>query len=291
MTEDTIETTGAANGSTVGAEDGGAEGDRRQSSAAVKSALRVLLIVELLTKFHRGLTFAEMHELLDVPKSSLYGLLRTMTARGHLIVEERTRAYRLGVRFWEAGQAFLKSCDLTAISQPYLQAAREGLDETVQLAVLDGLENVYIAKVEADQRLKLVSEVGSRLPAHATGLGKALLAGLDDAELAVRLRGARLERFTPRTIIDKRRLLQVLDEIRRVGYAQDDGEYTLGVSCVAVPVRDHEGKVVASMSASVPEVRMDEAMRGRIIDVLVRQAGLLSGAMGYRAASSADLPP
>jgi DNA-binding IclR family transcriptional regulator len=280
LTGGAAEISGGAHASTAD----GAERDAGESSAAVKSALRVLLIVELLTKFDRGLTFAEMHEHLELPKSSLHGLLKTMTARGHLLVDERTRAYRLGVRFWEAGQAFLRSLDLTSICHPYLEAAREGLDETVQLAVLDGLENVYIAKVEADQRLKLVSEVGSRLPAHATGLGKALLAGLDDAELAVRLRGARLERFTPRTIVDKRRLLKVLDEVRELGYAQDDGEYTPGVSCVAVPVRNHEGRVIASMSASVPAVRVDEAMRGRMIDVLVRQADLLSRALGHRGA-------
>lgn len=251
-------------------------------SGAVKSALRVLQIIELLTQHDSGLTFIELRERMGLPKSSLHGLLRTMRERGHLAYDEAERRYRLGVRYWEAGQAFMRGTDLTRLSKPYLEAASHGLGETVQLAILDGLDNVYIAKVESDQPLRLVSHVGSRLPAHATGLGKVLLAYLDEVELRHRLDRAKLARFTDHTIADKEELIAQLAAIRERGCAFDRGEYTPGVFCAAVPVRDHRENVIAAMSCSVPEVRVSPQIIERMVSVLSTQARALSEALGAR---------
>jgi IclR family transcriptional regulator, KDG regulon repressor len=249
-------------------------------SGAVKSALRVLQIIELLTQHDSGLTFIELRERLGLPKSSMHALLRTMRERGHLAFDEAERRYRLGVRYWEAGQAFMRGTDLTRLAKPYLEAISQLLGETVQLAILDGLDNVYIAKVDSDQPLRLVSHVGSRLPAHATGLGKVLLAYLDEAELQRRLKRAKLARFTDRTIADKAELIEHLTEVRARGSAFDHGEYTPGVFCTAVPVRDHRDAVVAAMSCSVPEVRVSGEIVERMLDVLLSQARALSEALG-----------
>lgn len=262
--------------------------DDSLDGATVKSAVRVMLIIELLTEHHEGLSFTELQDALEVPKSSLFSLLRTMTNRGHLLLNDETRRYRLGVRYWEAGQAFLRGTDLPTTAKSYMEQASVELDETVQLAVLDGLENVYIAKVEADQRLQLVSEVGMRLPAYATGLGKALLAHLEPDELQRRLDGAKLEPFTPNTITDKDVLLETLEQIREQGYATDDGEYTPGVHCVAVPVRDHQDHVVAAMSCSVPHVRMTGTREDRLLEVLRNQAAALSRELGSQSSAAAS---
>lgn len=262
--------------------------DDSLDGATVKSALRVMLIIELLTKHDRGLSFTALQEELDVPKSSLFSLLRTMTARGHLLFDDKTRIYRLGVRYWEAGQAFLRGTDLPRTARSYLEAASAELGETTQLSVLDGLENVYIAKVEAEQRLQLVSQVGSRLPAHATGLGKVLLAHLHEDDLEERLAGAELASFTPSTIADKDELFRELRTVRERGYATDKGEYTPGVYCVAVPVYDHQDQVVASMSCSVPDVRLTAGFEGRMLDALRTQARGLSQALGSSSSSAAS---
>ena len=164
---------------------------------------------------------------------------------------------------------------------PFLEAARDALHETVQLATLDGIENVYVAKVEADQRLVLRSNVGSRLPAYATGLGKVLLSGLDDDELRRRFHGVKFQRFTERSITDFAKLYEVIQQVRKDGFGVDNGEYTSGVFCVAVPVRDHSGHVISAMSVSVPEVRSTSASRLRASDVLLEQAGALSLRLGY----------
>ena len=250
-------------------------------SASVKSALRVLLILELLTDEPAGLTFAQICARLGLPKSSTYALLRTMKDRGHLDLVE-SGCYRIGIRIWQAAQARTHGFDLAALARPHLRAARDELRETVQLAVLDGVENVYLAKEDCEeQRLVLQSRVGARLPAYATGLGKALLAGLDDSEVLARLSSTHLEAFTSTTIAEPAKLLKVLHEVRRCGFSMDHGEYTEGVVCVAVPVRDHCGVVTAAISVSVPDIRADRNFQKKAVEVLTREATGLSALLGH----------
>ncbi|WP_213450646.1 IclR family transcriptional regulator [Rhizomonospora bruguierae] len=253
------------------------------ATGGVKSARRVLDVLELLAANPDGLAFPEIGERLGLPKSSLHALLWTLVDRRWIVLDGRRRCYRIGVRVWEAGQGFQGAVNLARTAQPHLQAVRDELDETVQLAILDGLENVYIAKVEADQPLRLVSRVGMRLPAYATGLGKVLLAYLEPAELAQRLDGVRLERFTDRTAGTAEELVARLAEIRERGYGEDDGEYTPGLVCLAAPVRDHTGAVVAALSCSVPSARLDrlDIDRGHIRDAVVKHARDLSTDLGW----------
>jgi DNA-binding IclR family transcriptional regulator len=251
----------------------------------VKSAERALAILGLLTRMERPLTFREIEESLRYPRSSLHGLLHTLLDGGWLEFDETSRAYALGIRTWEAGNAYLRATSLAKRALPYMSRVRDALDETVQLALLDGRHNVYVAKADGTQRLVLASEVGRRLEAHATGLGKALLAGLPPAELDRRLAGVTLERVAPNTITDLAALKRELERTRRRGYALDNEEYTLGVRCIAVPVHDHTGEVIAAMSVSVPKVRFDARRRLQALVLLQKAAADLSLALGYRPAS------
>ena len=248
----------------------------------VKSAVRVLDITEEICRYPSGLTFVEILEALDIPKSSLHGILKTMTTRGYLVVDPDTRAYRVGVRFWEAGRAFESGADLIRVYPGYLERARNELGRTVHLSILDGLENVYIAKMEANEKIALVSRVGGRLPAYSTGLGKMLLATLDEDELSRRLRDAELQQFTERTITDKELLRAELSSIRVRGYAVDQGEYMSGVHCVAVPVRNHTGDAIAAMSCSLISESVDQEKESAVVSVLKACAAGLSEALGYR---------
>lgn len=254
----------------------------RDGGGAVKSAERALSILELLTRERRPLSFVEIGAALGYPRSSLHGLLRTLSDRGWISFDAHARTYFLGLRAWEAGSAYQDAVTLADRALPYMHAVRDALDETVQLSVLDGRDNVYIAKVDGAQRLVLESDVGGRLRAHATGLGKVLLADLPADELERRIGGVELERYTPHTVTDRSELARELERIRREGYAEDHEEYTLGVRCVAVPVRDHSGDVVAAMSVSVPTVRLDAERQQRTRVVLREAADGLSRALGYR---------
>lgn len=258
--------------------------DKAEKAAAptVKSAERALAILDLLTIRERPVGFGQIASALGYPKSSLHQLLRTLIDRGWVEVDSETGHYTLGIRTWQAGNAYLRAVDLSARAKPYMELVRDELDETVQLAVLDGRYNVYIGKVDGTQNLALVSAVGRRIEAHATGLGKALLSGLSDAQLVGLLGDIKLERFTPTTVTNLPDLIVELARVRGRGYAHDNEEHTLGVRCVAVPVRGQDGAVVAAMSVSVPTVRWKPEEEERTTKLLVDAARRLSQALGWR---------
>lgn len=247
----------------------------------VKSALRAVELLELLTFAERPLSFGQIGDALGYPRSSLHGLLGTLVRRGWVETADGG-SYALGIRAWEAGHSYMRVQPLAERARRYMERVRDELNETVQMAILDGRWNVYIAKVDGTQQLALQSEVGRRLQAHATGLGKALLAGLDAPQVDSLFEGVKLERFTPATIASKEELHRELARVRLRGYATDEEEYTPGVRCVAAPVLDHEGRVVAAMSVSVPTVRFRGTVRSRARALIVAAAADLSAALGFR---------
>lgn len=251
------------------------------STPAVKSAKRTLDILALMTSRESRMTFTDISVALDLPRSSLHGLLATLTESGWLTYDAPTRSYGLGIRTLEAGNAYLRTQNLPSRARPFMERIRDALDETVQLSVLDGRYNVYVEKVDGKQALVLASEVGRRLPAHATGVGKVLLAGLDQAALERLLGDVTLERFTSHTLTDTDALYRRLRTIRDAGYGTDEEEYTIGVRCVAVPIRDLRGEVIAAMSVSVPVIRFDQQVSARALELLSEASSMLSAALGY----------
>lgn len=219
----------------------------------VKSADRALVILELLSRGRHRLS--DIAETLRLPLSSVHGLLGTLVHRGFAEFDQTTRTYGLGLKAWTVGQGYTGHRDIVGLALPLMERLAQETGETVQLSRLDGTENVYIAIAESPQPMKLVSAVGMRLPAHAVGLGKALLAGLSDDELARRYRDVELARFTENTVTDPTELLAEIEQARVRGFAVDDEEYIIGCRCVAMPIRDHSGEVVAAMSVSAPTPR------------------------------------
>lgn len=257
-------------------------GETQVKGDGVKSAQRALSIIELLARSESSMTFPEIGDATGFPRSSLFGLLKTMVDMRWLELDERSRKYRLGIRTLEAGNAYLRSIDLVELVRPQMERICAAVDETVQLAVLDGRYNVYVAKVEGTGHLRLASEVGRRLEAHATALGKMLLAGLSDAELDRLLGEVKLERFTPSTITDVDQLKQELALSAARGYAVDNEDHTRGVRCFAVPIHNHAGKTIAALSVSFPTVRFTERRGERARSLLMDAARAVEQELGYR---------
>lgn len=247
----------------------------------VKSALRTVELLTAVSKAPDGLTFGEILDTMGWPRSSTYNLLQTLSMSRFLQLSDEDRKYRVGIRLWEAAQSFELDRELAQVATPFLREANAELDETVQLAVLDGIENVYIAKVEANHHLKLISQVGSRLPAHATGLGKVLLAGLAPEEVERRFAGVEMIKYTPSTVADMTGLQRELEAIRERGYGIDTSEYSIGVYCVAVPVHDRTGRVVAAISTSAPDARIDEDLKHRMVTTLRKNAERIEQILGF----------
>ncbi len=268
------------NGVRAGVESVASPGGRER--VPVKSAARVLDIVEILATDADGLSFTAIGRRLGLPKSSLHGLLTTLTDRGYVAYDAERHVYRLGIRVWEHGQAYLRHRDLLGEARRAMEAIVREINETVQLAVLDGLENVYLHKVDCSHPVRLQSEVGKRLEAHATGLGKVLLAFLPPEELEARLHDQLLKRFTPRTPTDPDALLRELEIVRRQGFGVDDQEYTPGLRCVAVPIREPGGHVATAMSASIPIMRASPEQLASALRALARASLDLSHSLGVR---------
>lgn len=243
-----------------------AEGAER----SVKSAGRVLDILEHLAPRAGGAAFPELSRALGIPKSSLHALLGVLTGRGWLELDAETRRYRLGTRLWETAQAFPRHHDVFDAARAMLRRLVADVNETAQLAVLAGADNVYLAKEESSHPLRLQSEAGARLPAHVTGVGKALLAQLADAEVAARLGGPALAAFTAATHASLPALLAELAATRARGFAVDNEECSPGVFCLAVPVFDHSGRAAMAASVAVPTSRLTPDRLAAILCALAR---------------------
>jgi IclR family KDG regulon transcriptional repressor len=267
---------------------GAAVPDGETSFVPVKSADRVFDVLELLAP-NEPMRLNAIADALSMPYSSAFNLLRTMAHRRYLDYEPGEKRYRIGGRLSELAEASERGDDLVLIAQPLMDALVGATGETVQLAVLDGVENVYLAISESPHPMKLVSKVGSRLSAHATGVGKTLLAQLPDEEVRRRLKGRRLRRYTPSTIVGIEQLLATLHTIRERGWGTDEEEYVLGCRCVAMPVRGRNG-ATAAMSVSIPTVRYDDAVGRRALTRLRTTVARLEALLGHGepAGSAAD---
>lgn len=223
------------------------------STSAHQAVDRALQVVMHLGRHSSGVSLNDLSRALGVPKPSLHRILSSMRGRGFATQLAPGGDYFLGPAALEAAFSFYGDLDLRALTHPLLLEANKQFDQTCHLASLDGGEVVYIDKVDTSTRIRLSSVIGGRNPAHATGVGKALLAGTlrdDDVEAWVRAHGP-LAKRTERTAADAPRLAEVLRETREQGFAVDDEESEPGLLCVAVALPVVFDRLSAPLAISV----------------------------------------
>ncbi len=254
----------------------------KPTSPAVERALAVL---DLLARSRSGLTLSELSRALGQAKSSLHVVLSTLEDAGFVVRDTASKRYTLGPQILTLSAAYARQSDLLRSFYEIASPLARELGETVQMAVLQGRHVLYVAKQEGTQWVRLASEVGTVLPAHATALGKCLLAGLSDAELDRLFAGVELERLTERTIATLDALKAEVAEARARGYAVDRGETLPDVNCFGAPVRDVTGAVVAAISISVPVTRVTPERTGELVAAARQAANVLSRRLGWAAAT------
>ncbi|MFV2101047.1 IclR family transcriptional regulator [Micromonospora sp. LOL_024] len=232
----------------------------------VKSAGRTLDLLELLADQPHPWALGDLAHALGIPKSSLHGLLRTLTGRGWVQADETGTRFRLGLRALRVGAAYLDGDDRVGLLAGVLDELSRRFGEAVHLGRLDGDQVVYLAKRESVHRLRLYSAIGRRLPAHATALGKALLAAHSDQEVDELLSWPP-PRLTPHTITDRDALHAALATVRATGYAVDREENTEGIVCVAMAV-PLATPAVDAVSVSVPVTRLRPELEASIVTAL-----------------------
>jgi DNA-binding IclR family transcriptional regulator len=252
----------------------------------VKSAGRALDIIEGLAAAPDGLAFTDLARRQAIPKSSLHALLTVLTDRGYVELDVDRRTYALGIKAWEVGQAWRAQGSLVVKALPVMERTVAAINETLQLAVLDGIENVYLAKVDCSHPVRLQSEVGKRLYAHATGLGKVLLASRTNDDLRGRYAGNPFPIVESSPIASFPELLAAMDVVRERGFAVDDQEYTPGLRCVAVPVYDSDRRVAAALSAAIPLMRAGPGPLATALRAIAAASIEISRALGVNAPDS-----
>ncbi|NBM21120.1 IclR family transcriptional regulator [Streptomyces sp. GC420] len=249
----------------------------------VPAVTRALDILELFLEGDGTLSAPEVTRRLQLPRTTVHELLTTLSARSYLVpVPEQPGRYRLGVRTYQLGSRYAEQLDLAAEGRQVAQDIAETCDETVHVAILEDLDVIYIAKVDSTHAVRMVSAAGRRLPAHCTSVGKMLLASLPEAELAARIEGRELAAMTPNSITDHEELKRALAGIGQRGLAVENRESNPDVSCVAAPVRDSAGRVVAALSISVPMIRWSEERQAELEQLAVKGAADLSTRLGHR---------
>lgn len=247
--------------------------------APVKSADRTIEVLEFLAA-QGSVGLVEMSRTLKIPKSSLHSILRTLEQRGWAESDASRSMYRLGMHALLTGASYVDQDLVVARTSEVLDHIAEVTGETVHLGRLDGTDVVYMAKRESRHPLRMFSAIGRRLPAHATGLGKAMLAEMDDERVLARFVNP-LSSVTVHTITTKEELVKRLDVVRSTGYAIDDEEACIGLRCFAVtlpfvsPSKD-------AISCSVPFARLDEQREAEIIELLLATKAQLANQIDGR---------
>lgn len=249
----------------------------------VGSVDRALRIVSEISGASAGLTLDELSDRLRIPKSSLHRLLSALRFRRFVTQPEPGGPYLLGTEMLAAAFKFVDTLDQRALIRPYLARLAQELNETVHMAVLDGAEVVYQDKIDSSRSIKLTSVIGGRNPAHATGIGKALLAWTYPTDQAIGAwaeRWAPLEKRTSRTITSPAKLAEQLAAVREQGYAVDSEENELGVRCAAVPVFLGRAVPAAAVSVTMLGSRTSPARLAELGQILQKTLAEWSQAQG-----------
>jgi len=242
----------------------------------LSSVSKALTLLDAFTAEKPELTLSELARRAGAHKSSAFRLLSPLEAHGFVEKSPTGRGYRLGWKPLELSGRLLGRYELRELAAPHMEELAQRSGEIVHLSILDGAEIVYLDKRGRSQPLTVSTTVGGRSPAHASAMGKVLMAGLPPAEARSLLSGRPLKRFTPTTITDRRRLARELQTIRRQGFALDNEEAFPGIRCVAAPLRGRAGRVLAALSLTVPAQRMGARRQAELKDWVTDTAARIS---------------
>ncbi len=245
----------------------------------VRNALRVL-------KDFRDepgeLGLSEIARRVELGKSTVYRLVSTLVSEGFLTRDESSGRYRLGLVLAELGAAAAINRDLHAAAIGPLDELWKLTGETVQLALLDGRQVVFVERIESPHTLRLFNEVGRRNWAHASGTGKVLLAFLPEVEFEELLEGWDLHAVTQHTITDHGALREELGRVRTRGYSQNVNESSVGIVSVGAPIRDATGRVIAAVSSAGPALRLQAGAIESHAGAVLAAAEAVSRNLGWR---------
>lgn len=253
-----------------------------QDRYLINSILRAGNVLKCFSGEKAHFKASEVAGLLHLDRSTTYRILLTLERGGFLEKDAKTGEYSLGVAAFEVGSAYLGRADFARIAKPIMSDLALEVQETVHLAILSQTEILYVDKVDSPRTLGVMSKVGQRGPVYCTALGKVLLAFLPDDERSKILGRIQLKPLTRNTITSKKGLLEDLEEVRRRGYARDHREIEEDVECIAAPIRNHLGEVIAGISISGPQRKIHIPREKMFAGRVMKAAALISSKLGHK---------
>lgn len=249
----------------------------------VQSVERAILILETLADNRDGCGVTLIAKVTGLHKSTVHRLLGTLMYKGYVEKDIDADNYRLAAKVLMLASSVLDRMDIRNISRPYIRSLSEDVKEVVHLSILDGDEAVYIDKVESSKvsSIRMHSQIGKRVPLYCTAVGKVLLARTEDNKIRELLLNKTLIKFMPNTIDSVDGFLEEVNRARTNGYAMDNLEHEEGIRCIAAPIYDRKGKVVAAVSISGPIFYITEERLPELKEQILKTSKDISHQLGY----------
>lgn len=241
---------------------------------------RALQLLEILAEHPQGLPTKELEALLELNKVTLHRLVTTLENRG--FIEKIGMNYHIGLKMVELSSIKLNSIELKTEAAPYLRELVNILKQPVQLAILENDEAIFIEKIQSVNSLRMYSQIGRRIPLYCSGVGKVLMLQDADEEILEKLSRQPFSKFTPTTLASPEAVLEEVKQARVVGYAVDNEEHEEGIFCMAVPIYDYRGKIIAAISTAGQSKDFIENPSEETIVLMKRIASEISKRIGYR---------
>lgn len=248
------------------------------AKATLQTVDRALQLLEILAEHPGGMQPKEIEEFLELNKVTVHRLLATLENRG--FVERVGSSYVVGLKVVELSSMKLSNVELKTEASPYLRGLVNKLGLPVQMAILEGQEAVFIDKIESINSFRMYSQIGKRIPVYACGVGKILLMQKTNEEIREKMDTIEFEAFTSKTIKDVEALIKAIEEARKKGYAIDDEEHEDGIYCVAAPIYDYMGKIIAAISVGDTNKQFIKASNKQI-ELIKQTAKDISKRLGY----------
>lgn len=251
----------------------------------VQTVMKALELLNHLAKNtgNLGAGVSELSDALGIGKSTVHRLLDTLQYYGYIEKSEETNRYRLGWELYKVGLSVPAQNQLFNIDRTHLLELGKKLNETIDYGTIKGKETIIISKMEyTSNGMNNSVSPGEYESIHATALGKVMISEMSEEEIYKLFEDKEeLPAYTPHTILTVSELIHEAEKVKKHGYGVNDEEYWIGMYCMAVPVRNYTGKIVAAVSASIPVFRVDDKKKEFVLDELNRTAGQISKELGY----------
>jgi len=248
----------------------------------IKVLTKTFSVLEILLENRSPMSMSEISEKLDFYPSTVHRILDTLKYGGYVEQNSTTQKYQLGLKLLELGMGKLHQINLVKEAKPFLRDLAKKCNETVHLGIFEDTNVLYLAKEESSQTIRMISYVGRRAPLHCTALGKVLLAYLPSTERNDILARIELSKLTDKTIIDKKQLEIELNKIEQKGMGWDREENEKDVRCIAAPIRDYQGRVIAAVSVSSPAYRVNKENQDHLQEELITTCQKISSRLGFK---------